>query len=271
MSTGMDEAPPSIKLYDPSKLVTIIINTSLIPSCPSAKIIHAAVTSLMTKQPELLGCRMLIMCDGPPHPPTQTERARWRGYIANLKILVKKDPAFKHGEVIRRKWGGLPGAIIEAFKLVKTPLILNYQHDWHLVGTVNLQAIVRTLMERPEVQLIRLYKKPISQGGQYLWKLVPVEGYDIPLIKISAWSDNPHFATTKHYRKFVLPYIVPNPRRPGRHGVEGKIHRRYQARIKEVGFDKAHAELGPYFYGRIGEGPFVRHLDGREQPPRQKG
>lgn len=277
MNTGTEQEPQSIKLYNPAELVTIIVNTSYIPSCPSVHIIREAIQSLMEAQPELLACRMLIVCDTPPPkaipnaPPTG--RAKWTGYLHNLKMLIKSDPSFKNGElIVTKKWVGLPGATVTAFKHIKTRLVLNYQHDWAMVGTVNTQGIIRTLIERKEVQLIRFYKKEIREGGTYLHTLVPMDGYDIPIIKVSAWSANPHFATTKHYRKVIIPGIeIRQPSGLGLQGMESTTNRRYQDLIKKIGFKKAHAKFGCYLYGRIGEGPFVRHMDGRQRYKNKDG
>lgn len=240
--------------------VTVLIPTSFAPSHPSIVLVRTAVCSVR-RVLSLPSTRILVCCDGPPRDADARER--YEEYKARLKAFA---PTEGSTVVERSTHGGLPGVLLEGFQWIDTPLVLVFQHDFEVVRSIDVTKVCETLLRDDlQVKHLRLNHRttrPIK--SDFVLKPYEHPKAPLPLLRTSSWSDMPHFARTSYYRERVLPLIRASS---GRLGVENRLGPLLLADIDRLGFDTAHPLHGTFLYGRLGDPPIVRHLDGRRRKP----
>jgi hypothetical protein len=241
--------------------IEVIIPTSIAPWHPSTKIIEETVASVQQLFPEKVHPK--IYCDWPPDWSSKEEREGYDSYCHQLERL-------DIGQVIRAaSWLGLPGIIKMAIERLDAPLVLNFQHDWVLLGPerVRFGELIQAMLcpnGHPEIHIVRFHKRNLPQRTISVdRRYSECTQFPIPLIRTDGWGDSPHIATREHYLTRVLPVLSLDHGADGRYGMEGPVWRSYQRDIKERGFEAAQEEWGSYLYGRFGDGPYIRHT-GRE-------
>jgi hypothetical protein len=259
---GQASRTSTISANELPKLVTILTPTSPIPSHPSTVIIERAIKSLGAKA-GLTGCRHLIVCDGCPDDAPLELRERYEEYKQTLRRLADEQKFCTAVEIVELPaCVGLSGVIRAGIPLVKTPYVLVYEHDWEIVRHIDTLGILLTFEKCPDVQYVRLNKRHTIESG-WDWVLKPdTRSRPVPLVRTSCWSANPHFARIAYYMKMILPRIADQPG-GGTTGFEHPLFYAYQEDIRTLGFDRAQQHWGVFIYGKLGDPPVVRHLDGR--------
>lgn len=237
------------------ELVTVLIPSSQVPSHPSIGLVQRAITSIR----QLLAlptAPVLVCCDGQPlgkDPEPYTEyKQRLEEYSQSQNVQIAELDEHR----------GLPGVIQLGFEHVHTPLALVFQHDVEVVRPVDVAGICDSLL-KPQLQInhVRLNNRRNREyKADSVLKEYEHPDLHVPLLRTIAWSDLPHFTTTIYYRTRVIPRI--RPTRSSR-GVENQLGPLIQADVKQNGFDAAHPNHGTFVYGRRGDKPVIRHLDGR--------
>jgi hypothetical protein len=190
----------------------------------------------------------------PPHTGAHQHYPEYKERLKKLCATGWKDIVL----IERDRWGGFSGAIASALEIVETRLLLVYQHDWEILGEVDLAGIVKAFND-PAIRHVRLNKKPNFVGGcDHI--LEPYDGAPVPLIKTDMWSASPHFALTEDYRKIIAEWKARNIRRiwcP-----ELLMAPKIKEAVKQRGFPDAHREFGTFIYGKMGDQRRLLHLNG---------
>jgi hypothetical protein len=93
----------------------------------------------------------------------------------------------------------------DALDMVKTPLILYLEDDWEFVNTIEWDGL-SDIIQSGYANYIRFYAghRVVPQNEHMMFERV-IE-HEIPLIKTTQFSANPHLASTAFYRDPVLSY-----------------------------------------------------------------
>jgi hypothetical protein len=209
-------------------------------------------------------------------------------YLDSLKQLSYK----KSIEIYTRPNDGLREGLLTALEEVSTKYILFVEHDWKFVEYIPLDRIISSMENAQNINYIRFNKRK-NRESKWDTKVVEDREMDIPLCKVSSYSNNPHIARCSTYREWIIssnptlrtlwdkyrrdkPYSLTNlfgvitsaykkyikkeSHVQQFEGVEFVLDTRYKKNIQRKGFDNAHSEWGIYLYGKKGAGPFVTHL-----------
>ncbi len=247
-----------------AEMITIITTTNPIPSIPSIKHIYPSQVSLF-QIPAFALCKKIIVFDG-INPWFRNRVEDYEKYKKRIIKLTETDPYFANTELIFCDgWAHLAGAVGEAIKRVTTPFVFVHQHDFVLTKEFDLNRLVTTMTLNPLIKHVKLnpgYCNRAYAGATYDsgWDGPVdevVEGpHCVPLCRCFGWSDNDHIARTDYYTDFVLPMCS--------HGaMEWFLQPALKASLAEFG-DAGHAPFGTYLYGRLQDGGYIRHSDGRE-------
>ena len=250
------EAPDETHL---NNLLTIITTTSPIPSNPNTEMLEITQKSLFLI-PALRGCRKIIVFDGVPKDLDHLKEA-YEAYKENVIRLTKEDPYFSNTELIFcRNHLHLAFAIGEALRIVTTPFIFIHQHDFQLIKDFDAFGLIRSMELNPNLKHIvlnRMLNFPLPHWNYVVDENIEGESL-VPLCRTFGWSDNDHFSTVEYYTDFVLPQI----RWKG--AMEWFLH---PAEVRETKENpENHLKYGTYFYGPLGDGRYLWHLDGRRYP-----
>lgn len=251
------------KLYDDktvARMITVITTTNPIPSIPSTDHIYPSQKSLF-RIPALALCKKIIVFDGiqPGYEDRVNDYEIYKGIIESYTYV---DPYFANTELIYcDRWVHLSGAIKEAIARVTTPYVFIHQHDFILVKDFDLNGLIATMEANENVKYVRLALPPAN----YHWLSWNPPAVDeciigpafVPLCRHFQWSDNDHVSPTSYYREFVLPQC--------RHGpMEGPLNDALIHALTEFG-TISHPLFGTYLYGKMNDGGYLYHSDGREQ------
>lgn len=237
--------------------VTFITTTSPIRDNPNTDMIEEAQASWM-QVPALRKCKKIIVFDGVP--AHQRYRAlAYEIFIQNCAKLAEEDLNFENTKlVINRTHKHLANSLRAAIEQVDTPYVLVHQHDLSLTKPFDFFNIVRSMDRNPNLKMIRFNK---FTNGPGKWD-GPVDDYInggalIPLLRTFGWSDNDHFARTDYYTDFVLPKVTYNG------PMEWFLHD--QEKIIQN-----HETYGCYLYGKLGDSPYIDHINGKFYHLRKK-
>jgi len=235
-------------------LITVLIPSSRVPSHPSIGLVETAIFSVR----EVLGLSnspFVVCCDGSPSNDASDAYAQ---YKQRLRAFAQSHQV----QVIELdEHEGLPGVIQRGFECVHTPLALVFQHDFEVIRPADIAGICDALL-KPHLQInhVRLNHRANRQRkADSVLKAYEHPDLQVPLLRTIAWSDRPHFTTASYYRTAVIPLLRPTR---SKLGVENRLGPLIHADVAQFGFDEAHPRHGTFLYGRRGDPPMVRHLNG---------
>jgi hypothetical protein len=240
-----------------AEMVTVITATNPIPSIPSTRHLYEAQKSLF-QVPVFAQCKKIIVFDGIKEPNEQNT-SLYEEYKSNVKKLVEKDPYFSNTTLVFcNSWGHLSGAIKEALEQVKTPFVFMHQHDFVLLQPFDLKGVIATMVANPRIKCVLLGKRA-NHKRDFYYKPVDevIEGAAfIPLCRASGWADSCHVASVDYYKTFVLPQCDHT-------FMEKILHPALKQAVKKLG-PKGQEPFGTYLYGKMDDGPYVFHTNGRK-------
>lgn len=120
--------------------LTVVIPSSCVPIHPSIAMIRNAVRSIRQVL-ALPASPIVVCCDG--LPADQSEPHRYLEYQQRLHDFAATEGLQVVGLDTHV---GLPGVLLEAFRHVRTPLALVFQHDFEVLRQVDVDGICQALL-----------------------------------------------------------------------------------------------------------------------------
>lgn len=224
---------------------TVVITSSLIPTHPNMTILNSTYHSLNMLQGLRNGFPVLVTVDGldPARSDNEENKKRLQEYVRNMRFTFRKNGV---KILTSYTYGHLTNSLKMAVELVDTEYVYVIQHDFPFVKPINHTALVASMRDNPQLQIVRFNKKRNQKMiGPGCDVKIHSHGMDYVLNK---WSDNNHFTTKKYYVD-MLGRLGPTPRAP-----ESPMMYAQGSNC---------SLFGQYLYGGVGDGPYIKHLDGR--------
>jgi hypothetical protein len=198
--------------------ITVLIPTSPIPSHPSTEVIETTVASVRHHLPD---AEIIVMCDG-VRPEQEHRRAAYEEYLHRLVQLTAN------------RWGACVPVIFdehahqanmtrETLSMVRSPLVLFVEHDTPLTedNPIEWDLCERAILD-DHLDVVRFhYESTIPSPHQRLmFERYPKPVGGLPVIRTRQWSQRPHLASTRYYRRAIRDNFPPNCRTM----IEDKMH-----------------------------------------------
>ncbi len=181
--------------------VTVLIPTSPIPSHPDTAMIEQTVDSVRHHLPD---AEIILMADG-VRPEQEHRRADYEAYLHRVLCLSANG------------WGAAvpllfdehqhqAGMTRRALDLVRTPLVLFVEHDTPLCADEVIDwAACEAAVMGGELNTVRFhFEAVIPVEHSYLMvDEAPVEVGGLSCIRTRQWSQRPHLASTRYYRRML--------------------------------------------------------------------
>ena len=197
-----------------TRLLTIVVSSSPVPSNPDTTTLQAGFRSLAIV-PGLSRCAKIIQFDGPqPSLP----RHRLRDYVEfkrRVQLLSTRDAAFFSSTVYAsNRFLFASHNLAAAVGHVNTTFFFSLQHDYQLVRPFDAAGLLSSMLAMPIIKHVRLNMRPNApaRGFDGVVANATLPGLRVPLTRTCGWSDAPHIASAAYYREFVI------PRNRGDHG-----------------------------------------------------
>lgn len=237
--------------------LTVLVPTSVMPSCPDTRIIEQTIDSVRELYPV---CEIIITIDG-LRKEQEDRRQDYEEYIQNLIWLC------------RYKWRNTLPIIFEenthqvgmarvALQEVKTPFILYVEHDTPIVTDEPIETLnILHTLETGELNMVRLHFEAVipKEHTSMMLDKEPKIIQGCPIIRTAQWSQRPHFSTKAFYEHITRTYFSENAKTFYEDLLHGKVLE-----------DWLHNREQGWFNWRVGiyapAGNYKRsyHIDGRE-------
>lgn len=279
-----------------SDLVTVILTTSPSPVQPGTELLEQVVRSMLTHAPALALSRLIIVCDGAKTAEgdknkwrsakvDETARANYEEYKARLRAASEAGAAVSwmppRTEVLELASNhGFGFAVRAALELVTTPLVCVIQHDRTFMRDVDIEPIVRSMLEHQgRVGYVLMHTRstgnyPVSQHSRLRSKGVKAEDCDIAkwavplpaegrrLLPCLTWYDSTHLCLVSYYKDFVFNPAEGVVKKGG--FIEGEMGQLQFPEFCSRGVAPALERWRTYIYDDGSDEPMVGHLDGKK-------
>ena len=231
--------------------LTIIITASYIRSHPSIRIIKKTIESI--EKIHANGCKIIIAHD-------YSNERRYNEYLANLKEYIKKYHFDNISLVMNETHGHLVGSLRNALRYVTTKWLLIVQHDFPFIQEFYIDKVIDDMELNEKLKHVKFsYRKitnpPLPPFSSRKWDFKnnlygkQVYGRNHTYTRTPAWADWNHLCRTKYYTDVVL--------KKCHDGVP------MEHTLNPLCTKDTHEFYGTYFFGGLGQGPFIFHLNGR--------
>jgi hypothetical protein len=240
-------------------------------SAPQTTLVEFVIKNMLKICPTLNGCPIIISYD------FNVEKY---GELAHqyLENLIKLDHTYIGDNFIEviysvpaRDWStGQRQSFLNMTEKVSTKYLLHFEHDWVFNTCIGFNTVLQ-MMAKYDMQYLGFNKKHnIRRGCDYcLEAFKGNDGGDIPVLKSSRYSNNPHLATRGFWQERIKPLIINTSKVLYSHVIEKPVYEHYAKDIKTKGFEQAHKEWGIYVYGNLNDLPTIGHLDGKKWLPKK--
>lgn len=246
------------------KETAIIVTTNLVPSHPALNMLNETLSSFYLLAGLSPNTQIYITVDQiatgeRARVPKGKERAEKKEllekYIHALYHAYEHEPNIHI--IVNAVNLHIGGSFSKAISLLdpRTQFVYQVQQDFMFITEINHTAIVKTMREYPDTLRLVSFNKRKNFADRFenknaCWNQVDAVNSinGIHFTKTSRWSDNNHFSSVQHYKKILA--TIGYVRRP----LEDPM----------LVFSRSDCSYwGPHYYGKPGEGPHLRHLDGR--------
>ena len=267
------------------QLLTVIVQTSPIPSHPSTALLEALFRSFRQVD-GLRECRFIIVCDGCDEVDTVSGQveglkhgrasfdtaSRYREHLQKLRNRLDIAPfggcsiqgrgSVELLELAERH--GSARAIEVAFRTkVETPFVMIAQHDNLFVSSVPLRSIVAAMKYNSWVKALHFHATATLNYSEKAQKRYGLElesrkmdGTEFLLVPLMFWYGRTHIARSDYYDNFVLNRFL----RKGDH-LEEVLGETQLREVLKNGLG-AHEKYGNFIFNQ-GNKEVLYHLSGR--------
>jgi hypothetical protein len=247
--------------------VTVVVVTNLTKKLiryrelapPSTNLIAATFGSMIDVfGPSVLACPRVICYDSNFWEPQASDP-----YLTALEHFCRRH-RFDLAVYLNT---GLLGVLKSVLPTITTPYLFLIEHDWFFKSPqISLGKVLSVLDRRDDIHMIRFNKRRnvISTYDFILERETEIN--EIPLLRTSAYSNNPSLIRTRTLRDIWLPICLEDPFFSARDirgtplGVEEALMKARIEAIRKHGFSMAHLQWGGYIYGAAGDEQRIIHL-----------
>lgn len=216
---------------------------------------------------ELMRCRFIVHYDEPDINNFSENRRSLVEYFREVKSGINLEISFG--------FGGLISTIKNSLDKIRTPYFLFLEHDWVFINksAIDFDSVLEAFDSHDYVNAVWFSKDDNIMRGFDIAEDVNKKATpfsveeridEAPLITTVRWSNNPAIFRTPKMKEWFAKYID-NPyvgiSHQGCYNVEETMIREYRNTITSNKWEDIRDQWGTYLYGKIGEGPFVAHLD----------
>lgn len=220
----------TVDLYPIDVIVTSSSRPDLIPLC-----MESFKHKLFTRRP----LRWLLFEDF-VFPKASQRLVKWAESSGIFSSIHTQNPA-----------RGLGRMLDVALKKAQSKYIFYLQDDWYLERPVDLDQIIWTMDQYPEINMVTLFKNRIKSVSGF-----PCPEYrygDLQLCLYNSWAFLPGvWRVEKVMSKWPAGGFSDHP--------EGGFTNRFGGHTKRLDVDFVHNAMGTYLYGIPGDPRYVRHL-----------
>lgn len=233
-------------------MITILIPTSPIPSCPSTEIIDECISKLR-EYDELKDVQIVIMADG-IHKSHEEKRERYNGYKANLAANIVEG---KYGKCDLKTFdehthqANMTNYVLQ---LITTPYVLFVEHDTAPIGDIPFAEIIKVMDTYDFINYVRfhIFHEFLKEHEHLM--LGEQTFNEIRLMQTIQWSQRPHLAKKLWYLEILNRYFS-GQKTMIEDVMHGVCQDRYYAEKKDV--------FGMWIYSPDGNKLRSYHSDGR--------
>jgi len=232
----------------------------IIPSAPSAKLVHGVIHDLLLKTNLPNDINIHIGFDKRKNRKIDQQYednlTNLKNTYPNLKVIVNEseidDPIIT-----------APNNFIKLIDSVKTDYYLFWEHDWIFNNFIDLIEILHEMENNDNINWIRFNA---HKNNNDIVDFIPIKYKDekisdkIPLLRTTQWSNNPYICRTEVFQKWWKTFIYPTYEEGG--FVEGPLNVFYKYYANKQGIDQAIKNFKCFIYGNWNDEPIVSHLNG---------
>lgn len=188
--------------------ITVIIPVSPIPSHPETIVLDETIASIRERLPD---SEIIVMFDGVP-AWQESRRADYEQFIQ--KMLWKINNTMGNAiPLVFDKHMHQSLMTKEALELVRTRLILFVEQDTPLTGNIPFDQIAPVVIDG-YANVVRFHHEAsIHPEHEYLMlDPKPIDILGVPFIRTRQWSQRPHLASTKFYKRIAERFWDDEPR-----------------------------------------------------------
>jgi len=183
-------------------------------------------------------------------------------------VLAVNAFARKHGfDLIEFEQAGLRTILNTIIHTVETPLVMIIEHDWLFQGPrIPLNCLLALFYKNPQIQSVRFnQRRNIIDRYDFILEAEEATS-NMPLLRTSAFSNNPSLFRTSTFRDLWMPLCLRDPHYRNQDlsgtafGIEEPLFKQHIEDIRCLGFGKSHEKWGSYVYGRFGDPARIIHL-----------
>lgn len=192
----------------PDGQITVLIPTSPIPEHPHTSVIRATIGAVREQLPT---APIVLMFDG-VRPEQEHRRHDYDRYLTAMLWMCA------HGDQADPAWGNitpyvaskhmhqaaLTRTVLNDPDLVTTPTVLFVEHDTPLVGEIPWEEAVGAVTDG--INVLRFYPEAELQPAHEHLFDGPATIRGLPVMLTRQWSQRPHLAGTRFYRRMLDTY-----------------------------------------------------------------
>ena len=204
----------------------------------------------------LARARRIVCLDG--FDPADGRKLAYRG---NLEKFCRANGF----ELFCPPTSGLLPALAAAVETISSDWFMLVEHDWRFVGQeLDMAGLLARLESLSQVNYLRFNKRAnLIRRFDFLMEVAD-DISCLPLLRTTAYSNNPCLIRTRVFRSSWLPLCLGDPLASaggaGSIGVEEPLFKRLRRDVGRLGFAGAHRAWGTYVYGRPGDPARIVHL-----------
>jgi hypothetical protein len=213
---------------------------------------------------KLLNCRFIVVYD--QANATYEDKLQLQYYFKDFRDV--------NVEICYSNYG-LISSISTALPLIKTEYFLFLEHDWIFLdpNSIDFNNLINAFDSYNFIHSVWFNKddnqlKGFEIGADVTGRETPYGPEDrvngINLTTTIRWSNNPAVHRTAKYKELFYKYVANQHMdsvHQGSNNVEEALIDNYRKEVLSHHWEEIRDSWGTFLYGKIGEGPFVGHLD----------
>jgi pyruvyl transferase EpsO len=235
-------------IVDYSDKLTILILTNR--THKSLKCLELLLLNLQKNIPELNKCNKLICHDYNIEDTDEyyTKLKRLVDKFENTEYYIGKRSFFYKNHIYTGKHWGYN--ILDLILKCQTPYFMFCEHDWVFTNKINFQNIYSLFKQHTHINYIT-FRKSIKRGE---WSVFLKYNKELNITQSSSFNNHQYFSRKQIWTTDWIPKLIKTNLTTIEHNIMYEI----------VSFHELFKNWGLFFYGKLGDLPLIKHIDGRD-------